>query len=325
MGGFDYILQPVRGEEVERVLRGVAEKLARQHEIRRIRSTAELIRSHRSDLLDGLLRKLELGSESAANRAFGEFLQVCRAERGEVDVYPILLEIVDWRRIDHARGEKLLPQLFTNVLEEIFSDEQGQVTLSSLDESRYWMLLALRQGARTFDGFRLGMEEFYHFIQTNMEFQIAVYPSAAAGDEDVTAVWQRVTCCANENADKRPGLFWRALEKPGASGDAEIVRQAKAFIARNLNRNVPRADVAREVHLSEEYFSRLFSRYTGFTFKDYVLNEKLNLAKRLLRTSNLSISIVASKAGYDNYSHFSQIFKKHVGLTPQEYRKNNNI
>ena len=102
----------------------------------------------------------------------------------------------------------------------------------------------------------------------------------------------------------------------------DIVRRAKTYIAHNLSRNVTRADVAAEVHLNEEYFSRLFSRQTGFTFKDYLLGEKMREARKLLETSSLPVSIVASKVGYDNFSHFSQIFKKLVGESPQEYRRN---
>ena len=44
-------------------------------------------------------------------------------------------------------------------------------------------------------------------------------------------------------------------------------------------------------------------------------------AKKLLAHSRLSISIIASKIGYDNFSHFSKMFKKVTNQTPQEYRK----
>lgn len=47
----------------------------------------------------------------------------------------------------------------------------------------------------------------------------------------------------------------------------------------------------------------------------------MNMARTLLERSNLSISIVASKVGYDNFSHFSKMFKKLTDMTPQEYRK----
>ena len=47
----------------------------------------------------------------------------------------------------------------------------------------------------------------------------------------------------------------------------------------------------------------------------------MKAAKKLLAETHLSVSIVASKVGYDNFSHFSKMFKKMTEVTPQEYRK----
>ena len=89
-----------------------------------------------------------------------------------------------------------------------------------------------------------------------------------------------------------------------------------------MNKNVSRTEVAGKVNLSEEYFSRLFRQETGDTFKDYILMMKMEAAKELLRDTRLSVSIIASKVGYSNFSHFSQMFKNYSGMTPQEFRKN---
>ena len=169
---------------------------------------------------------------------------------------------------------------------------------------------------------RCCQQEGIRFLQSNMDFQVALYPAGEVGEEGFAALCRRLEGRREANAQKRPGVYWDTRMPDAAAGDADIVGRAKAFIARNLSRNISRGDVASEVHLTEEYFSRLFSRQTGFTFKDYLLNEKMNAAKKLLVSSGLSVSIVASKVGYDNFSHFSQIFKKVVGETPQEYRKN---
>ena len=96
---------------------------------------------------------------------------------------------------------------------------------------------------------------------------------------------------------------------------------AISYIKKNLSKNISRTDVASYVHLNEEYFSRLFKQQTGETFKDYVMMEKMREAQKLLKNSRLSVSIIASKVGYDNFSHFSKMFKKITDQTPQEYRK----
>lgn len=320
MGGFDYILQPFRGEDVVATLRKVADKLDRQREMRRMEASSERIRNRRSDLLDGLLRKLALNRETEANQGFDALTALGQAEQGEGAVWLTLLEIVHWSRVGRDRGERMLPEFFTNVLEEIFEGARGRVTISSLEGNRYWVMLTGQRARLSPEAFKSGLEEFDRFMRNNLEFKAALYPGDI-GEGGFAAACRRMQRRADSNADKRPGIFWELAEPSGDASDADIVATAKAYIARNLHRNISRGDVAAEVHLTEEYFSRLFSRLTGYTFKDYLLNEKMNAAKKLLEASGLSVSLVASKVGYDNYSHFSQIFKKYVGESPQEYRK----
>ena len=321
MGGFDYILQPFRGEDVEAALSRAARNL-RSRAAAELRATPENRRSRRSTMLDGLIQKLNLGGDAGVNDAFHEIREAEELEEGGVRIYPILLEIVDWRRISRDRGERMLPQLFTNVLDDVFGGSEGSSAISSLMDSRYWLLLPLRREPPQPETYLSGIEEFYRFLSSNMDFQVALYPGEAVEKDNFAELCRGLELRRDANAQKKPGVFWDIRAPKEASGEADIIGQAKAFIARNLNRNISRGDVAREVHLAEEYFSRLFSRQTGLTFKDYLLNEKMNAAKKLLASSSLSVSIVASKVGYDNFSHFSQIFKKVVGETPQEYRKN---
>lgn len=92
------------------------------------------------------------------------------------------------------------------------------------------------------------------------------------------------------------------------------------YIQENPEKKLTRENVAEYVHLNEDYFSRLFKERTGYTVKDYITKEKIKLAKELLATTNLSISIISLKTGFGNFSHFSRTFKKYEGITPNEYR-----
>ncbi len=97
--------------------------------------------------------------------------------------------------------------------------------------------------------------------------------------------------------------------------------KARSYIRANLDKNLSRTEIARQVYLSPDYLTRLFKKETGYLLKDYVLMEKMKLAKSLLVESDFSISIIASKVGYVNFSHFTQTFKKLENMTPQEYRQ----
>ena len=78
--------------------------------------------------------------------------------------------------------------------------------------------------------------------------------------------------------------------------------------------------MAEELYLSRPYLSAKFKRETGQTLTDYILREKTEEAKRLLRWSDKSASAIASYLGFSSHGHFIKVFKKYAGLTPQEYR-----
>ncbi|MEX1377239.1 MAG: helix-turn-helix domain-containing protein [Eubacteriales bacterium] len=99
------------------------------------------------------------------------------------------------------------------------------------------------------------------------------------------------------------------------------VEKAKTYIVTNLSKNLSVSDVADYIHLSPEYFTKLFKKETGQNIKHYIMKTKVEVAKNLLENSNISVSMVALELGYDNFSHFTQIFKKYENVTPSEYRK----
>lgn len=99
------------------------------------------------------------------------------------------------------------------------------------------------------------------------------------------------------------------------------VQKAKAYIMNHLSKNFSVKDVADYVHLSPEYFTKLFKKETGRNIKDYIVQMKVDVAKDLLENPNIPISLVALELGYTNFSHFTQMFKKYENVTPSEYRK----
>ena len=99
------------------------------------------------------------------------------------------------------------------------------------------------------------------------------------------------------------------------------IKQVKQYIQQNLDRELHREEIADQVFLNASYLSRLFSKYTGMSLKEYITSEKMKLAHTLITTTNLSISIIALKVGYTNFSYFSQLYKQQYGVTPSEERK----
>lgn len=98
------------------------------------------------------------------------------------------------------------------------------------------------------------------------------------------------------------------------------VQKAMEYVRRHIDRDLSRTDIAEAIFLNPEYLSRLFKKETGSSLNDYITAEKMRAAQGMLVDTNVPVSIIASKIGYSNFSYFSQVFKRHTGLSPVEYR-----
>lgn len=81
------------------------------------------------------------------------------------------------------------------------------------------------------------------------------------------------------------------------------------------------SDLAKHVSLNPQYMMRLFKKTMGKSIIEYVTGYKMELAKELLRTSQWTNEIIAEKVGYVGANYFIRLFKKQLGMTPREYRK----
>lgn len=79
--------------------------------------------------------------------------------------------------------------------------------------------------------------------------------------------------------------------------------------------------MAKTFYLSRPYLSAKFKEETGETLTDFILKEKTEEAKRLLRYSDKNATAIASYLGFSSLGHFSQVFKRYTGRMPTEYRE----
>jgi YesN/AraC family two-component response regulator len=113
-----------------------------------------------------------------------------------------------------------------------------------------------------------------------------------------------------------------AISKASVEEDSkDNVKRAIDFILANISNDISVKEVADYVHFSPEYFSKLFKKEMGENVKNYMLRIKVDAAKDLLENPNIPVNMVAAELGYSNFSHFTQMFKKHENVTPTEYRK----
>ncbi len=100
-----------------------------------------------------------------------------------------------------------------------------------------------------------------------------------------------------------------------------VISSATLYMSEHYEKQLSLDDVAREVGMSKSHFCRLFKEKTGFNFSDYLTGVRINEATKLLLDTDLSITEIASRCGYNDSAYFAMIFKKVKGVTPLKYRK----
>ena len=102
------------------------------------------------------------------------------------------------------------------------------------------------------------------------------------------------------------------------------IHRALAYIEENYD-TVSEGQVADILHMSYHHFSRTFKNVTGRNFLQFVIDTRIDRAKKFLLTTSYSITDIAQKTGFSSSSHFISCFKQKTGMTPNAYKKNINI
>ncbi|WP_253735880.1 helix-turn-helix transcriptional regulator [Paenibacillus sp. FJAT-26967] len=106
------------------------------------------------------------------------------------------------------------------------------------------------------------------------------------------------------------------------SCDNRLFAESLAFIDENLCENDLNLEkVASTIFVSRCHYSRMFQKYVGTGFKEYVMNKRIQKAKLLLQKGE-PVTDVCFSVGYNDLTHFGRVFKRKVGVNPSVYRLN---
>ena len=152
----------------------------------------------------------------------------------------------------------------------------------------------------------------YHLIDTLSSIEDGFY-----------AVTQFLAILHELSKSKHPRpLATSSYAKVEVESDSRRVLKVKNFIAKNYMDEIRLSSLAEIAGMSPSAFSRFFKLHTGRNLSDYIIEQRLGYASRLLVDTTDSIAEISYKSGFNNLSNFNRIFKKRKGCSLSEFSEN---
>ena len=176
-------------------------------------------------------------------------------------------------------------------------------------------------------------EKFFSRVSDALSSEI----SSLALSEDIMFYVTRVARSIDENAsDERIShllylLFSELFERVAStsenakSSQNRYIHIIETYIYNSEGRKITLGELAEKLYLCPKQVSRIIKQEYGCSFTQFVNRRKLTVACAMLKHTDLSISHIASAAGYEYENYFSTVFKKNYGVTPLQYRKINKL
>lgn len=101
-----------------------------------------------------------------------------------------------------------------------------------------------------------------------------------------------------------------------------MTSMVEEYIRSNFMNEISMNEIARSVGYSEPYFCKMFKQQFGQSFTSYLMEYRVNEAKKFLEQPNVIVKEVGARVGYPDSNYFTKVFKRLVGINPSEYRMN---
>jgi two-component system response regulator YesN len=133
------------------------------------------------------------------------------------------------------------------------------------------------------------------------------------GTELVYAVGPVMTAIADSYRKARQMLGDKTFD-----GCSDYVKDTIAYIDSNFEKDINLEGVAKQIHVSSSYLSRLFKREMGMAFIEYLNSYRVKMARKYLEEGEHNLYEISVKSGFNSYNYFLKVYKEYTGLRPSE-------
>ena len=224
-----------------------------------------------------------------------------------------ILQIMDWKRLGIENAyvayslREAMEQFSQHYIELLLTDIEMQGG-TGFDLIRWCNARNMRYVSIILSGF-----PNFHYAQRAITLGVFEYLLKPVNNSMLEGTLQRAVARLRQQNEV-------PVQRPDTDAES-LIEQVQFYIFDHISQEISRDEIAAYVNLSPKYLSTIFKRETSCTLSDYIRNERIAFAKRLLKQTNLPISMISENVGYDSLSYFSTVFRQVAGCSPREYRR----
>ena len=313
MGAFNYLLKPIKRDELKKILKEVDER------INEIKSNDKIIDKSIEILKKDFFKNILFSSKELNKKVENPLLENLQLNEN----YQYKMIVLN-KKVDSS----ILYDFIKGIV-----DVHKDIEYSSFgyNDSVYIIFYINTKTNNNYnDIFEFIVNKSDCFIELNISVYIL---------DDTDKIWRlreqsKLVKKMKENADESLNVKKYYLTQDerlkeilnsdlnDVNNNITVIKLAKDYIINNYNKNISLKDVADEVYLSQNYLSELFKKEIGEGFYDFLSKYRIKKAKEILLTTNLKVYEIAQMVGYNDSITFGRAFKKITGTTPNNFRNN---
>ncbi|MCR5341984.1 MULTISPECIES: response regulator transcription factor [unclassified Butyrivibrio] len=213
-----------------------------------------------------------------------------------------------------------------NTAKEIMQDNKIDLLLSDIDMphgSGLDLLSYLREQENPVPTIFLTNYADFSYAQKAIELKSFHYFLKPIDYAELTRIIKKALSEAQRIQEAEAAKTSSIPEIPTDSAENESnIKALLKYVDEHFREDISREQLSVMFFFDPDYITKIFKKETGMSYKNYVIEKRLSLAKELLTESDYPIHDISQYVGYDNYSYFTRLFKKSFGVTPIEFRGN---
>lgn len=169
----------------------------------------------------------------------------------------------------------------------------------------------------------IGGRNEFQFARKALFYQVNDYLPDPVSPEEFVASLENVkreldTALFSRN---QPIPWAKNVQQAAAASSADIIDKVKAYVEEALHENITLKEISHIFHFNYSYLGQKFKVQEKMTFKEYLLQQRMEKAKFLLENTDMKVYEIANEVGYTEMDWFYKKFKTYTGVSANKYRK----